>query len=95
MHALRLGLQGIELLTTGRMTLPVREPHRSYLLAIRRGERPLPEVIDAITDAEDALARLSDSDAVPPEPDRRWADDWLHRSYTSYRAAMAGNAVSP
>ena len=28
MHALRLGLQGIELLTTGRITLPVPPPHR-------------------------------------------------------------------
>ena len=31
MHALRLGVQGIELLTTGRITLPVREPDRQYL----------------------------------------------------------------
>ncbi len=31
MHALRLGLQGVELLTTGRITLPVPEPDRSYL----------------------------------------------------------------
>ena len=42
MHALRLGLQGIELLTTGRITLPVPEPDRIYLRSIRRGERPLP-----------------------------------------------------
>ena len=42
MHALRLGLQGIELLTTGRVTLPVPEPHRAYLRSIRRGERPSP-----------------------------------------------------
>jgi uncharacterized protein len=40
MHALRLGLQGIELLSTGRITLPVPEPHREYLRSIRRGERP-------------------------------------------------------
>jgi hypothetical protein len=38
MHALRLGLQGVELLTTGRITLPVPEPHRTYLRSIRRGE---------------------------------------------------------
>ena len=34
------GLQGIELLSTGRITLPVPEPHRAYLRSIRRGERP-------------------------------------------------------
>src|SRR5215475_5400985 len=82
MHALRLGLQGVELLTTGRITLPVPEPHRAYLRSVRRGERPLAEVLDAIAAAEARLARLRDSASVPGEPDRRWVDDWLHRRYT-------------
>ena len=84
MHALRLGLQGIELLTTGRITLPVPEPHRAWLRSVRRGERPLEEVLDTITDAEEQLARLQDSAAVPDEPDHRWVDDWLHRSYLNF-----------
>ena len=37
MHALRLGVQGTELLTTGRITLPVPEPDLSFLRAVRRG----------------------------------------------------------
>jgi uncharacterized protein len=82
MHALRLGLQGIELLTTGRITLPVPEPHRAYLRSIRRGERPLAEVLDAITAAEERLAGLRDSPGIPDQPDRQWVDDWLHRSYS-------------
>jgi hypothetical protein len=89
MHALRLGLQGIELLTTGRITLPVPEPDREYLRSIRRGERPLAEVLDAITEAEDRLERLRDAAAVPDEPDRRWVDDWLHRSYLDFWASLA------
>jgi hypothetical protein len=88
MHALRLGLQGIELLTTGRITLPVPEPDREYLRSIRRGERPLAEVLDAITEAEDRLERLRDGAAVPDEPDRRWVDDWLHRSYLDFWASL-------
>src|SRR6266567_1379981 len=40
MHALRLGLQGVELLSAGRITLPMPEPDRGYLRSIRRGERP-------------------------------------------------------
>jgi uncharacterized protein len=84
MHALRLGLQGIELLTTGRITLPVPEPHRGYLRSIRRGERPLAEVLDAIGDAEAQLARLRDSATVPGQPDRRWVDGWLHHSYLNF-----------
>lgn len=58
MHALRLGLQGIELLSTGRITLPVPAPDRAYLRSIRRGERPLAEVLQAISDAEARLAAL-------------------------------------
>jgi uncharacterized protein len=84
MHALRLGLQGVELLTTGRITLPVPESDRGYLRSIRSGERPLAEVLDAITAAEARLAGLRDSPDIPAEPDRAWADDWLHRSYTSF-----------
>ena len=88
MHALRLGLQGIELLTTGRITLPVPEPDREYLRSIRRGERPLAEVLDAIAAAEARLERLRDSTSIPVEPDRRWVDDWLHRSYTEFWASL-------
>jgi hypothetical protein len=84
MHALRLGFQGVELLTTGRLTLPVPEPQRSYLRAIRRGEVRLAEVVDAVTAAEAELVRLRDSSALPPEPDRAWVDAWLHRSHLRY-----------
>jgi uncharacterized protein len=84
MHALRLGLQGIELMTTGRITLPVPEPDRGYLRSIRRGERPLAEVVDAITAAEAQLTQLQDSPDVPGQPDRAWVDDWLHRSYVAF-----------
>jgi uncharacterized protein len=94
MHALRLGLQGIELLTTGRITLPVPQPHRDYLRSIRRGEVPLAEVIEAVSDAEATLAGLQCHSGVPDQPDRRWVDDWLHRSYLDFwvseRCAGAG-----
>lgn len=84
MHALRLGVQGVELLTTGRITVPVPEPDRAYLRAIRRGEVPLPEVLAAIAAAERRLVDLRTSATVPAEPDRGWVDDWLHRSYLAY-----------
>ncbi|MGY1695835.1 MULTISPECIES: nucleotidyltransferase domain-containing protein [unclassified Geodermatophilus] len=88
MHALRLGLQGVELLTTGRITLPVPEPDRAYLRRVRRGEVPLAEVVAAVDDAEARLAALRDSPAVPARPDRAWVDGWLHRSYLAYWAAL-------
>jgi uncharacterized protein len=88
MHALRLGLQGIEFLTTGRITLPVPEPHRTYLRSIRQGEVPLAEVLDSVTGVETRLTQLRQTSAVPGQPDRGWVDSWLHRSYLNF---WAGN----
>jgi hypothetical protein len=89
MHAMRLGLQGVELLRTGRITLPVPEPGLSYLRAIRRGELPLDEVVEAVSSAQAELAGLRDRSALPDQPDRRWVNDWLHRSHLDYWAAPA------
>ncbi len=84
MHALRLGIQGVELLSTGRITLPVPEPSREYLRSIRRGEVPVDDVLAAIDQAEAELLRLQTSAAVPAQPDRLWVDQWLHRSHSTY-----------
>jgi len=87
MHALRLGLQGVELLSTGRITLPVPEPSRELLRTVRRGELALPAVLDLIGDAERQLVSLQSAPAVRDEPDRAWVDGWLHRSYLAYWAS--------
>ncbi|WP_207208402.1 DNA polymerase beta superfamily protein [Nocardioides glacieisoli] len=86
MHALRLGVQGVELLTTGRITLPVPEPDLSRLRAVRRGEVELAEVVAAVEEAEARLVELSTSSAVPDQPDRAWVDAWLHRTHVAYWA---------
>jgi hypothetical protein len=90
MHALRLGVQGAELLSTGRITLPVPEPDRTRLRAVRRGEVSLAKVLDAVAGAEARLTALRDGPAVPPEPDRAWVDGWLHRSYERFWAGLSG-----
>jgi hypothetical protein len=86
MHALRLGLQGIELLSSGRISLPVPESDRRYLRSVRSGRVPLAEVLDAVADVEQRLTAVRTGAAVPPEPDRAWVDDWLHRSYLTFWA---------
>ncbi|RBY91861.1 nucleotidyltransferase [Blastococcus sp. TBT05-19] len=95
MHALRLGVQGVELLTTGRITLPVPEPDRAYLRSVRRGEVPLAEVVAAVADVEARLEALREHSDVPPEPDRAWVDGWLHRSYERFWAGLPLGDVSP
>lgn len=87
MHALRLGIQGVELLTTGRITLPVSEPHLGYLRAIRRGEVELAEVVATVDRAEQELELLRDRADLPDQPDRSWVDSWLHRSHLAFWAS--------
>lgn len=89
MHAARLGLQGVELLTTGRISLPVREPELSVLRTIRRGESSREEVLQLIADSERRLIELSVNSAVPDEPDAAWVDGWLHRSHVGYWERLA------
>jgi hypothetical protein len=71
--------------TAGRITLPVPEPHRGYLRAVRRGEVALSEVVDATARAEGTIVRPATSSSVPDQPDRDWVDRWLHRSPLRYR----------
>ena len=59
MHAARLGVQGVELLETGRVTLPMPEPDRSRVMAIRTGERSFEEAIGEIDDARAEAGRGS------------------------------------
>jgi hypothetical protein len=87
MHALRLGIQGVELLTDGQITLPIPEPHRSYLRAVRCGEIDLEEVVAAVVRAEKQLEGLRDDSSLPEQPDRAWVDSWLHMSHLQYWSA--------
>lgn len=84
MHALRLGVQGVELLSTGRITLPIPEPDLSSLRAVRRGEVGLDEVLRRLDALEARLVDLIATSPLPPYADTAWIDDWLHRSYTGY-----------
>ena len=54
--------------------------------AVRRGDIPLAEILDAIRAAEARREALRDSPAVPDQPDRSWVDGWLHRSYLDFWA---------
>ncbi|MCK9898138.1 nucleotidyltransferase domain-containing protein [Frankia sp. AgB32] len=59
-HAFRLGLQGIELLTTGRLALPMEPEAREQVLAMRRGDVPLDRARLLIADAAVRLHGLLD-----------------------------------
>jgi hypothetical protein len=64
MHMLRLGFLGIELLTTGRLSLPMREPGRSYLLDVRRGMVSEAECFKKAEELERELIELAARDVL-------------------------------
>lgn len=69
-HMVRLGLQGVELLETGRLTLPLGEHDREWLVALRRGERTLGEALETTEHLEAKLALLVRTDGcLRVEPD--------------------------
>ena len=72
------------MLTTGRMSLPMEPEHRERLRAVRRGQVPVREVLHELDDYERLLSELRLCGAVPDQPDRRWVDACLHRAHTDY-----------
>jgi len=81
MHAARLGYQGLELLETGELTLPMPEPERSRVMAIRTGERTFEQAIAEIEQVEAKLATALESSPLPERPDRAAVDRFLVDAY--------------
>jgi hypothetical protein len=83
-HAVRLGVQGVELLSTGRITLPMPEPSRTWLHDLRIGKVDKPTVIDTIADLRSRLVTLSETAELPERPDYSKLNDWLVSVYTRW-----------
>jgi uncharacterized protein len=81
MHALRIAIQGIELLSTGRISLPVAEPNRALLRAVRSGEPTLEEVLAHIDRATAELEATCALAEVPEQPDIAAVDAFVARAY--------------
>jgi len=67
-HILRLGYQGLELLKTGRLTLPMAEPIRTRIVQVRTGQVSEAEFRSEARDVEIALERETASH-LPAGPD--------------------------
>ena len=92
MHALRIAVQGIELVTERRITLPVPEPHRARLMAVRRGEPSLDEVVEELDRSSAALAELIENSDLPATPDAARVDRFLVDAYERAWSARAAGA---
>lgn len=90
-HMVRLAVQGVELLETGRMTLPMPDPWRTWIRDLRQGKHTEQEAIDASTELEARLEVLTRTADLPEHPDTERANRWLIETYQ--RAWVQGRWV--
>lgn len=76
-HAVRVGHQAVELLTTGHMTLPLPRQTRSLVLAIKQGTLPYDHVASLIERLLDNVEHAAKHSRLPAEPDREWIADFV------------------
>lgn len=89
-HALRLGLQGWELLTYGSIRYPMESPYLELVRSVRTGELSKSSALERIGDARSALADALNDPSVRPEPNWEWANYFLQHVYLSSWADEAG-----
>lgn len=87
MHALRIAHQGNELLSSGRIMLPISEPVRARLMEVRRGEPTLAEVLERLREQTALLEGAALRGELPEQPDYTAIDDFLA---DAYQRAWAG-----
>jgi uncharacterized protein len=80
-HAVRLGLQGLELMSSGTLSLPMRSEERDLVLNIRTGKYRLEEVTTMIEELEDDLVYAIPRSQLPREADSESINRFLESSY--------------
>lgn len=81
MHALRLGYQGIELMQTGKLVLPIQGYKGDYLRSVRRGEVSFAGVKDDLNYIEGALKRVTETSKLQDEPDVESITRWMKNTH--------------
>ena len=81
MHCARLGFQGLELLTTGRLQLPIQGEPAEWLRAVRRGEVTFADWWYRALDLDTQLQALSEDDTINVGPDRDRIESWTVNTY--------------
>lgn len=78
-HAYRLAVQGVELMQTGKLTLPMPEPYLTWIREIKTGQWPEEKAVGAVVEAELWLRESIDQSTLPEEPDRAVLNEWMAR----------------
>jgi uncharacterized protein len=86
-HVVRLGLQGEELLTTGRISLPMREADRALCIKIRTGGFAFEELTGAnglIAAVERRLEEAFLKSELPEKPNTQYVETWMLNTYLAH-----------
>lgn len=85
MHALRLELHGIEVMTNGFIELPISK-HKDLLLAIRYGEVAYEDVLRMLTEHEAKLIKAIEETTLPDKPQISQIHRLMRHAHESFYA---------
>jgi hypothetical protein len=80
-HIVRLAHQGIELMTTGHLSLPMKREQSQEVIDIRTGKFNLQQVMTRVGELEHDLRDALDNDLLPPKPDEAAIDRFVVDAY--------------
>lgn len=85
-HMIRLGIQGVELLSSGRISLPMIPGQRDLVRDIRTGTFSMDFCLNLAAQMEDEMRELMETTRLPlPEhPDRDAVNEWLSGVYRAH-----------
>lgn len=83
-HAIRLAMQGIEYLSTGRITLPMPDDQRHIVLDVREGRVSEPNALAMALSLEADLATALANSPLPGTPNRHGLNSWLAATYRAW-----------
>lgn len=79
-HAVRVGQEALELLSTGNVTFPLT--NASHILEIKRGLLPYQQVAEEIEGLLVEVEKAAETSDLREEPDREWIDNLVDREYS-------------
>lgn len=87
-HALRLGLQGLELVTNGRLQLPMPDFHLELCMEVKRGDVDFTEALRRVDAVRAQLAAALDlhTSPLPDRPAMGFINEWLAEAHEKHWA---------
>lgn len=86
-HIVRRALQGAELLSTGRITLPMREHERQLVIDVRTGKFTFKQVQKLFEHTRSQFENAITSTNLPDKPNVDMVEQWMLETYLSHWAA--------